>query len=114
MIRNENEYREAVRQLNEQEARLNQQAAELRKMDLSRSEITRVLDPVRSFHAQLKEEVTSYERLKRGEFNALPMAYDNSGLRSSIHAISCQYHTKIGKCLAFFTLNNVRAESSDL
>ena len=71
MIRNENEYREAVRQINEQEARLNQQATELRKMDLSRAEIKRVLDPVRSFHAQLKEEVTSYERLKRGEFSEL-------------------------------------------
>jgi transcriptional regulator with XRE-family HTH domain len=30
-----------------------------------------MLDPVRSFHEQLKEEVAVYERLKRGEFEAL-------------------------------------------
>ena len=71
MIRNEAEYRETLRQLKEQEARLNQQVDELRKMDLSRSEIKRVLDPIRSFHARLKEEVTSYERLKRSEFSKL-------------------------------------------
>jgi hypothetical protein len=71
MIRNENEYKDAVRRLGEQEERLNQQAAELRKTDLSKSEIKRVLDPIRSFHEQLKEEVTCYERLKRGEFDEL-------------------------------------------
>jgi DNA-binding Xre family transcriptional regulator len=38
---------------------------------LSKEEIKRALDPVRSFHEQLKEEVESYERLKRGEFDEL-------------------------------------------
>ena len=40
-------------------------------MDLSKEEIKRVLDPVRSFHEQLKEEVASYERLKRGDLDEL-------------------------------------------
>jgi DNA-binding XRE family transcriptional regulator len=31
----------------------------------------RVIDPIESFHLQLKEEVVSYERLKRGEFDEL-------------------------------------------
>ena len=69
MIRNENEYREAVRRLEEQEARIQQQAAELRSMKLSKPEQKRVLDPVQSFHDQLQEEIASYERLKRGEFD---------------------------------------------
>ena len=34
-------------------------------------EIKRVIDPMESFHLQLKEEVESYERLKRGEFDEL-------------------------------------------
>ena len=34
-------------------------------------EIKRVIDPIESFHLQLKEEVESYERLKRGEFDEL-------------------------------------------
>ena len=69
MIRNENEYRAAVQRLEEQEARIQQQAAELRNMKLSKPEQKRVLDPIQTFHDQLQEEITSYERLKRGEFD---------------------------------------------
>ncbi len=71
MIRNENEYKDAVRRLAEQEERLKQQAAELRQTTLSKDAIKRVLDPVRSFQEQVREEVASYERLKRGEFDEL-------------------------------------------
>ena len=71
MIRNENEYQDAVRRLGEQEERLKQQAAQLKQTKLSKDAIKRVLDPVRSFHEQIKEEVASYERLKRGEFDEL-------------------------------------------
>ena len=39
--------------------------------NFSKAEIKRVLGPMRSFHEQLKEEVAGYERLKRGEFEAL-------------------------------------------
>ena len=71
MIRNENEYKDAVRRLGEQEERLKQQAVQLKQTTLSKDAIKRVLDPVRSFHEQIKEEVASYERLKRGEFDEL-------------------------------------------
>jgi ribosome-binding protein aMBF1 (putative translation factor) len=71
MIRNENEYKEAVRRIAEEQARLKEQRAKLGETDLSNAEIKRVLDPMRSFHEQLKEEVGSYERLKRGEFDEL-------------------------------------------
>ena len=71
MIRNETEYEYTVRQLREQAERLKRQEAELAGMDLSKEEINRAMDPVRSFHEQLKEEVHSYERLKRGEFDEL-------------------------------------------
>lgn len=71
MIRNENEYREAVQRLIDEKKRIAQQKAELEKMGLSPDEVKRVLDPMRSFHLQLQEEVESYERLKRGEFEEI-------------------------------------------
>ena len=71
MIRNENECKDAVRRLGEQEERLKQQAAQLKQTTLSKDAIKRVHDPVRSFHEQIKDEVASYERLKRGEFDEL-------------------------------------------
>jgi ribosome-binding protein aMBF1 (putative translation factor) len=69
MIRNEVEYQEAVRRLGGEAARLKEQESKLRELGLSKPEIKRAMDPMRSFHAQLQEEVESYERLKRGEFD---------------------------------------------
>lgn len=71
MIRNESEYQEAVRRLQEERARLDNHKAHLEGMGLSDSEVKRAIDPLRSFHAQLAEEVQSYERLKRGDISEL-------------------------------------------
>ena len=71
MIRNENEYREAVARLAEERGRMKAQQAELKKMGLKANEVKRAIDPIRSFHLQLEEEVQSYERLKQGEFDEL-------------------------------------------
>ena len=68
MIRNESEYQEAAQRLKDEASRLKQQQVKLQELGLDRSEIKRAMDPLRSFHAQLQEEVASYERLKRGEF----------------------------------------------
>jgi len=68
MIRSETEYQEAVKRLTDEEGRLKAQRSELKKLDLSQAEIKRAMDPLQSFHEQLKEEVESYERLRRGEF----------------------------------------------
>jgi ribosome-binding protein aMBF1 (putative translation factor) len=43
----------------------------LNEVGLTEEEIKRAVDPMESFHLQLKEEVESYERLKRGEFDEL-------------------------------------------
>jgi ribosome-binding protein aMBF1 (putative translation factor) len=51
--------------------RLAEHRARLKKAGLSAKEIKRVIDPMESFHLRLKEEVESYERLKRGEFEDL-------------------------------------------
>lgn len=71
MIRNENEYQEAVRRIEEEKKRLVEHEARLESMGLGKEERKRALDPLRSFHLQLAEEVESYERLKRGDFGAL-------------------------------------------
>jgi transcriptional regulator with XRE-family HTH domain len=71
MIRNESEYQEAVRRIDEERKRLAEHQAKFEKMGLTADEVKRALDPLRSFHLQLEEEVESYERLKRGDFGEL-------------------------------------------
>jgi hypothetical protein len=71
MIRNETEYQEAAARLTDERNRLADHRARLKKAGLSKEEIKRVVDPMESFHLQLEEEVESYERLKRGEFDDL-------------------------------------------
>ena len=71
MIRNESEYQQAVERLKAEAIRLKEQQAKLQEMGLARDEIKRAMDPIRSFHEQLKEEVASYERLQRGEFDEI-------------------------------------------
>src|SRR5271157_456624 len=71
MIRNETEYQEASARLAEERKRLAEHKARLKEAGLGDDEIKRVIDPMESFQLQLKEEVESHERLKRGEFEEL-------------------------------------------
>src|ERR1700722_15062463 len=71
MIRNETEYQEASARLTDERNRLADHRARLKDTGLSDEEGKRVIDPIESLHLQLKEEVESYERLKRGEFDEL-------------------------------------------
>ena len=71
MIRNETEYQEASERLTQERQRLAEHKARLKAAGLAEEEIKRVIDPFESFHLQLKEEVESYEKLKRGEFDEL-------------------------------------------
>jgi predicted XRE-type DNA-binding protein len=71
MIRNETEYKEATQRIREEKSRLDQQEEKLKEMGMSDDEMKRAMDPMRSFHAQLEEEVASYERLKRCEFDEI-------------------------------------------
>jgi ribosome-binding protein aMBF1 (putative translation factor) len=84
MIRSESEYQEAVKRLSEEQKRLGEHRARLKETGLTDEEIKRVIDPMESFYLQFKEEVESYERLKRGEFEEL----DNlRGLRHLLIAL---------------------------
>jgi DNA-binding XRE family transcriptional regulator len=71
MIRNESEYQEATRRQREELERLEQHRARLVDAGLNAQEVERALDPLRSFHLQLAEEIESYERLRRGDLGEL-------------------------------------------
>ena len=71
MIRSEAEYREAATRLEAEQRRLAEHRTRLKATGLSDEEVKRVIDPLMSFHLQLSEEVESYERLKRREFDDL-------------------------------------------
>lgn len=71
MIRNETEYQEAVRRLTEERKRLAAHQERLGEAGLTSAEVKRSIDPLRSFQAQLEEEIGSYERLKRGDVDPL-------------------------------------------
>ncbi|HEX3655828.1 MAG TPA: helix-turn-helix transcriptional regulator [Pirellulales bacterium] len=83
MIRNENEYKEAVARLIAEEKTIAAQTQELEGMGLTPEQIKRVIDPLQSFHLQLAEEVESYERLKRREIQEI------RNLRGLGHALIC-------------------------
>ena len=71
MIRNESEYQQALSRIMEERERLKEHRVHLEGMGLTNEELKRALDPLRSFHLQLEEEVENYERLKRGEVGEL-------------------------------------------
>jgi DNA-binding XRE family transcriptional regulator len=71
MIHNEKEYAEAINRLTEENDRLSLYRKRLEEEGISAEAVQRVVDPMESFHLQLKEEVESYERLKRREFDEL-------------------------------------------
>jgi ribosome-binding protein aMBF1 (putative translation factor) len=71
MIRNETEYQEASTRLADERNRLIEHRARLKEAGLRNVEIKRLIDPMESFHLQLQEEMESYERLKRGEFEEI-------------------------------------------
>jgi len=71
MIHNESEYQEATRRQREELERLEQHRGRLEAAGLTAKEVERALDPLRSFHLQLAEEIESYERLRRGDLGEL-------------------------------------------
>ena len=71
MIRNDKEFNEATLRIGQEKERLAKQEAELKGMGLKPVEIKRALDPMRSFHQQLEEEVQGYQRLKQGQFDEI-------------------------------------------
>lgn len=71
MIRTDAEYQRALERLDNDLETIHKQKEKLDEMDLSEEEVKRAMEPLVSFHEQLKEEVEAYEKLKRGDFGTL-------------------------------------------
>jgi hypothetical protein len=71
MIRTEAEYEYAKACIAKGEELMAVEGARLKKEGYAPEEIKRGLDPSRAFRSRYLDEVTSYERLKRGEFGEL-------------------------------------------
>ena len=71
MIRTDAEYEEARRRLVDERRRIGEHESRLKGMRLGAAELTRALDPLRSFSLQLAEEIEAYERMQRGSFEPI-------------------------------------------
>jgi DNA-directed RNA polymerase specialized sigma subunit len=71
MIRNETEYQEALRRLAQDREFAARQREALQAEGLTPAEVERAMEPLRSFQAQLADEVEWYERVRRREFPAI-------------------------------------------
>ena len=71
MIRNDQEYRAALKRTEEDRQVAAKQRAALEAAGLAPDEVERAMQPLLSFHAQLAEEISWYERVKRRDFGVL-------------------------------------------
>ena len=99
MIRNEAEYQEASTRLADERLRLAAHRDRLQEAGLTPEEIKRVSDPMESFHLQLQEEVDSYERLQRGEFEELENLRGLGHLLISLRIAQCLTQRDLAKRL---------------
>jgi DNA-binding XRE family transcriptional regulator len=76
MIRTEAEYQEALRRITQDQATAAAQQAALETAGLNSEQVARAMEPIRSFHAQLAEEVAWYERVRRRDFPTLTRLTD--------------------------------------
>jgi CRP-like cAMP-binding protein len=67
MIKNNKEYRNATQLLQKQKKMLSDQEKKLRDEGFNKRASDRLLDPTRSFLADLEEDIRQYERIARGK-----------------------------------------------
>ena len=73
MIRTDAEYKKAQEKLDQEQETLQRQREQLQDMDLSEEEVERALEPMISFRDGLREEIETYEQMRRGD---LPDLHD--------------------------------------
>ncbi|AGK96627.1 helix-turn-helix domain-containing protein [Clostridium pasteurianum] len=71
MIKTDKDYQNAITKLREDIKLINKQKEELYKLELTDEQVARAVEPLISFHEQLREEVEYYERIKRGDFDTI-------------------------------------------
>src|SRR5690348_1967433 len=68
MIRSEAEYQSSLKRMEQDRAFAAQQRTALMEVSLSPEEVERAMQPLLSFQAQLEEQVTWYEDVRRRHF----------------------------------------------
>ncbi|WP_100486890.1 helix-turn-helix domain-containing protein [Sporolactobacillus pectinivorans] len=71
MIKNETAYQKAIEKLKQDQEYINSEKKRFEKMKLNAEQVDMAIQPLISFHEQLKAEVEYYERIKRGTFNPI-------------------------------------------
>lgn len=71
MIRTGTEYRKSVERLKDERETIADQLRHFKTLGYSGTELERLVQPLVSFHEQLKEEVEVYEQMKRGDLGVL-------------------------------------------
>ncbi|MDN4524929.1 helix-turn-helix domain-containing protein [Fictibacillus fluitans] len=71
MIKNEAAYQKALEKLKQDREFIVNEEKRFNDMGLNSEQIEMAIQPLISFHEQLKEEVKYYERIKRGSFNPI-------------------------------------------
>ena len=84
MIRNESEYKEALKRIDEEKKLIKSQRTKLKEKKLKNSALELAMEPILTFHQQLIEEVESYEKLKRGQIGEF---YNLDGLGRTLIAL---------------------------
>lgn len=113
MIRNESEYKEAVIRLKEEKRNIDLQKAEFKKAGFAKEEVKRLIDPLLSFHYQLEEEVESYERLMRREFDELSNLRELGKLLIGLRIASGLSQTELASRLSVHTSQVSRDEKNE-
>ncbi|QGQ94164.1 XRE family transcriptional regulator [Paenibacillus psychroresistens] len=71
MIKNETAYQKALEKLKQDKIFTTKEKVRFVEMGLNDEQVNMAVEPLISFHEQLKEEVEYYERVKRGLFNPI-------------------------------------------
>ncbi len=79
MIRTEREHRDALKRLQEDTRIIRKQREQMKSFGLKEAQIKKSMEPLISFHLQLKEEVEWYKQVKTGRFKPLK-SIDQIGL----------------------------------
>lgn len=101
MIKKPIEYTSTLVRIDSVNKHIDEQILILKEMNLSNSEIKRVIDPFSTVVAQLQEEVDEYDRLIAGDIqtlNKLPTGKLLIGFRIYLNISQREFANRIGVC----------------
>jgi hypothetical protein len=99
MVRDEQEYQATVKRMAEDRLIAGRQRAALEETGLSPDEVERAMQPLLSFQAQLAEEVTWYERIKRRDFGVISRLTAIGRLLIALCIVSGLTQRELAQCL---------------